>query len=78
MLPEATSARFAQVQSGCGREVAREVDHYSLDVIISIGYRVKSLRGTQLRICAAAVLLGTLLYFALRIDEDLGAVLGDG
>ncbi len=32
------------------------VDHYSLDVIISVGYRVKSLRGTQFRIWANSVL----------------------
>jgi hypothetical protein len=33
-----------------------QVDHYNLDVIISVGYRVKSLRGTQFRIWASAVL----------------------
>ena len=33
-----------------------QVDHYNLDVIISVGYRVKSLRGTQFRIWATSVL----------------------
>ena len=36
----ATSAKFAQVQTEGGRAVSREVDHYNLDVIISVGYRV--------------------------------------
>ncbi len=53
---DATCAKFAQVQSEGGREVAREVDHYNLDVIISVGYRVKSLRGTQFRIWATRIL----------------------
>jgi hypothetical protein len=34
------------------REVGREIDHYNLDVIISVGYRVKSPQGTQFRIWA--------------------------
>ncbi len=54
--PEATSAKFAQVQSEGGRSVTREVDQYNLDMIISVGYRVKSLRGTQFRIWATRTL----------------------
>lgn len=54
--PEATSAKFAQVRIEGGRGVSREVDHYNLDVIISVGYRVKSKRGTQFRIWATSVL----------------------
>ena len=34
------------------REVERDIDHYNLDVIISVGYRVKSVQGTQFRIWA--------------------------
>jgi hypothetical protein len=34
------------------REVEREIDHYNLDIIISVGYRVKSPQGTQFRIWA--------------------------
>lgn len=34
------------------REVSREIEHYNLDVIISVGYRVKSQQGTQFRIWA--------------------------
>ncbi len=54
--PKTTCAKFAQVRSEGGRTVSREVDHYSLDVIISVGYRVKSLRGTQFRIWATRAL----------------------
>ncbi len=47
-----TVRKFRTVQpEGC-REVERELDHYNLDVIISVGYRVKSLQGTQFRIWA--------------------------
>lgn len=59
--PRATSAKFAQVRSEGGRAVTREVDHYNLDVIISVGYRVRSLRGTQFRIWATRTLRDHLL-----------------
>lgn len=48
----ATVAKSATVQREGEREVTREVESYNLDVIISVGYRVKSLRGTQFRIWA--------------------------
>ena len=54
--PEATCAKFAQVRIEGRRQVSREVDHYNLDMIISVGYRVKSLRGTQFRIWATRTL----------------------
>lgn len=46
---EATVAKFATVQQEGSRQVERDLDFYNLDVIISVGYRVKSLRGTQFR-----------------------------
>lgn len=49
---EATVANFATVQIEGNREVARNIDFYNLDVIISVGYRVKSQQGTQFRIWA--------------------------
>jgi hypothetical protein len=52
LKPEPTIRKFRIVQKAGGREVTRQVDHYSLDVIISVGYRVKSQRGTQFRIWA--------------------------
>ena len=47
---EATVAKYATVQNEGDREVTRDVEHYNLDVIISVGYRVKSQSGTQFRI----------------------------
>jgi hypothetical protein len=49
---EATVAEFATVQREGNREVTRQVECFNLDVIISVGYRVKSHRGTQFRIWA--------------------------
>lgn len=49
---EATVANFATVQTEGNREVVRNIDYYNLDVIISVGYRVKSQQGTQFRIWA--------------------------
>jgi hypothetical protein len=46
---EATVANFATVQKEGGREVTRQIEYFNLDVIISVGYRVKSFRGTQFR-----------------------------
>lgn len=47
-----TVRKFRTVRTEGNRQVEREIDFYNLDVIISIGYRVKSLRGTQFRIWA--------------------------
>lgn len=48
----ATVAKYATVQQEGGREVSRDVEYFNLDVIISVGYRVKSHCGTQFRIWA--------------------------
>lgn len=56
-----TVANFATVQNEGGRKVERQIEYYNLDVIISIGYRVKSNRGTQFRIWANKVLKDYLL-----------------
>ena len=50
LTESATIRKFLIVQKEGNREVSREVLHYNLAVIISAGYRVKSLRGTQFRI----------------------------
>jgi hypothetical protein len=53
---EATIRNFRIVQTEGKREVARDVEFYNLDVIISVGYRVNSLRATQFRQWATSVL----------------------
>ena len=49
---EATIRNFRIVRQEGQRQVEREIEHYNLDVIISVGYRVKSKQGTQFRIWA--------------------------
>lgn len=46
---EATVANFATVQTEGTRQVERQIEYYNLDLIISVGYRVKSQRGVQFR-----------------------------
>ena len=47
-----TIRKFRIVQKEGDREVSRDIDFYNLDMIISVGYRVNSYRGTQFRIWA--------------------------
>ena len=49
---QATIRKFRIVQNEGNRQVSRLVDHYNLDAILSVGYRVRSHRGTQFRIWA--------------------------
>lgn len=53
---KSTIRKFRIVEKEGNRQVAREIDHYNLDVVISVGYRVKSIRGTQFRIWATKTL----------------------
>lgn len=53
---DATCAKIAQVQVEGNRTIKRQITYYNLDVIISVGYRVNSMRGTQFRIWANKVL----------------------
>jgi len=52
----ATCKEYLQVQNEGTRTVSRNTKHYSLDVIIAVGYRVTSSRGTQFRQWATAIL----------------------
>ena len=47
LASESTVAKFATVQKEGERDVERFIEYYNLDVVISVGYRVKSQRGTQ-------------------------------
>ena len=51
-----TVAKFAIVQTEGNREVTRSIEYYNLDMIISVGYRVKSKRGVEFRRWANRVL----------------------
>ena len=53
---QATVANYATVQQEGARQVERQIDYYNLDVIISVGYRVKSQRGVEFRRWANSVL----------------------
>ena len=56
-----TVAKFATVQQEGNRMVTRNVEYYNLDVIVSVGYRVKSQRGIEFRQWANSVLKDYLL-----------------
>ncbi len=68
---EATVAKIATVQSEGNRQVERAIEYYNLDVIISVGYRVKSKRGVQFRIWATKILKEYLLKGFAMDDERL-------
>lgn len=55
-LNRSTVAKFATIQKEGTREVTRQIEYYNLDVIISVGYRVKSLQGVTFRKWATNVL----------------------
>lgn len=61
LSPVSTVKEYLTVQKEGNRTVQRKVTYYNLDVIISVGYRVKSQRGTQFRIWATNVLRQYLL-----------------
>lgn len=56
LTPAATVSKMETVQQEGKRTVSRQVEHYNLDAIISVGYRVSSARATQFRIWATSVL----------------------
>ena len=72
-----TVAFFAIVQDEGGRTVKRNIAFYNLDVIISVGYRVKSLRGTQFRIWATEI-LKEYMQKGFALDDDRLKRLGGG
>ena len=77
LIQSATVAKFATVQTEGTRTVERNIDYYNLDVIISVGYRVKSLRGTQFRIWAMGI-LKEYMKKGFALDDDRLKRLGGG
>lgn len=74
---ETTVANFATVQIEGNREITRNITHFNLDVIISVGYRVKSLRGTQFRIWANTILKEYMIK-GFAMNDDLLKKSGGG
>ncbi len=68
---KSTCAKIAQVREEGNRNVRREILYYNLDVIISVGYRVNSHRGTQFRIWATQQLKEYLIKGFVLDDERL-------
>ncbi len=71
LAESATIRNFRIVQTEGARQVERYIDHYNLDVIISVGYCVKSHRGTQFRIWATQRLREYLIKGFTMDDERL-------
>ena len=75
LAAESTVAFFATVQKEGKRNVEREIVYYNLDMIISVGYRVNSIRGVQFRMWATSVLREYLIKgFAMNdaLRKDIG------
>ena len=56
LVRDSTVAKIATVQKEGNREIVRNIEYFNLDVIISVGYRIKSKRGTQFRIWANQII----------------------
>ncbi|MGH6626335.1 MAG: virulence RhuM family protein [Burkholderiaceae bacterium] len=65
----ATCKPYLQVRTEAGRQVSRSLKHYNLDVVIAIGYRVRSHRGTQFRYWATETLKAYLVKGFVLDDE---------
>ena len=76
--PAATVAKSATVQTEGGKQVTREIEFYNLDVIISVGYRVHSPRGSQFRIWATQRLREYIVKGFTMDDERLKNPPGKG
>jgi len=67
--PDSTIRKFRTVALEGTREVERLLDHYNLDAVLSVGYRVRSVRGTQFRKWANQVLTEYLIK-GFAMDDD--------
>lgn len=79
LVTEATIRNFRIVRQEGSRSVSREIKHYNLDAIISVGYRVNSLRATQFRQWATGILRDFTLrgYVIDRERMEQGEILGE-
>ena len=73
-LDNSTVANFATVQNEGGRDVERNIEYYNLDMIISVGYRVKSQRGIEFRRWANKVLKDYIIKGYAINDKRLEAL----
>ena len=71
LRPEGTVAKSATVQTEGGKQVTREIEYYNLDMIISVGYRVKSAVATRFRIWATQRLREYIVKGFVLDDERL-------
>jgi hypothetical protein len=78
LKPARTVAKFATVQTEGIRSVSREIEFYRLEVILAVGYRVNSARGTQFRQWATAQLEQYLVKGFAMDDERLKQAGGGG
>ena len=71
LLPEATVKKYLTVRQEGNRQVQRELEYYNLDMIISVGYRVKSVIATRFRIWATERLKEYIVKGFTMNDERL-------
>ena len=74
----ATIRKFRIVRSEGGRQVSREIEHYNLEAILAVGYRIRSQRGTAFRQWATARLKEYLVKGFVMDDERLKNPPGPG
>ncbi|MDR2538684.1 MAG: virulence RhuM family protein [Bifidobacteriaceae bacterium] len=72
-----TVRKFRTVQTEGNRKVKREIDHYNLDMIIAVGYRIKSKIATRFRIWATQTLKEYIIK-GFGLDDDRLKELGGG
>lgn len=77
LIEDATIKNYLTVQKEGEREVSRKVKYYNLDIIIAVGYRVKSPRATQFRIWATQILKEYMVK-GFAMNDDLLKQAGGG
>ena len=79
LTERSTCKEYLQVQTEGTRQVQRSLKHYSLEMILAVGYRVRSHRGTQFRQWATAQLSELLIKGSVLDDERLkeGRAIGE-